>query len=650
MLTGNPPHTGASAQQIIRKIVTDEPRPVTALRKSVPPNVAAATAQALEKLPADRFATARAFAEALGNPAFTTIRAAHAASAPTVGAWVRSPWSWGAMATAAVAVVFAATGRRGGRGNSEVIFTQKTFGPEAIFTARFAPDDQTILFSSSGDVGTVPRLFVIRPDYPEAQPLGPDSTHLLAVSSTGQLAVLTGARYIEHRLFEGTLATLPVGGGAPREVLSAVREADWSPDGASLAVIRAVNGIDRLEYPIGTVVYQAGGGYLSDVRISPSGDAVAFFEHPAAWDDRGEVVILDRAGRLIARSPTHWSVEGLAWRRDGHQVLYAGVAATTGSFSMLTIRTMDRKGRTGVALSSAGGLTLQDVGRGGSLLVTRDDQRYLIPARYPPGADERELGWLGTSTNPVLSGDGKVLAFADQGLTGGLQYTVMLRKTDGAPAARLGEGDPVALSADGRWVLAVVLTTPPRLMLYPTGAGEPRRLDHGEFESLLFTSGALFDDGRRFLTCGSLPRQGTRCFVGALAGGPLTPVTPEGTQQAVVSPDGERVAAQVGDTFHLFLVAGGTPRPALGLSADDELSRWSPDGREIWVFQSGTDAIRVDRVDPVTGRRARLSQVAPRERTGVRRALSVQLADDPRVYAYLQLRYSSSLFRVDGVQ
>ena len=64
-LTGDPPHTGSSAQQIIMKIVTDEARPVTELRKSVPPNVAAATAKALEKLPADRFASAAAFARAL---------------------------------------------------------------------------------------------------------------------------------------------------------------------------------------------------------------------------------------------------------------------------------------------------------------------------------------------------------------------------------------------------------------------------------------------------------------------------------------------------------------------------------------------------------------------------------------------------------
>ncbi len=70
MLTGNPPHTGATAQQIIMKIVTEEAAPVTKLRKAVPPNVAAAVAKAVERLPADRFETAKGFAEALGNPSF----------------------------------------------------------------------------------------------------------------------------------------------------------------------------------------------------------------------------------------------------------------------------------------------------------------------------------------------------------------------------------------------------------------------------------------------------------------------------------------------------------------------------------------------------------------------------------------------------
>src|SRR6188474_2902936 len=71
MLTGSPPHTGASAQQIIMKIITEPAQPVTSLRRSVPANVAAALMKALEKLPADRFETVKEFADALGDSGFT---------------------------------------------------------------------------------------------------------------------------------------------------------------------------------------------------------------------------------------------------------------------------------------------------------------------------------------------------------------------------------------------------------------------------------------------------------------------------------------------------------------------------------------------------------------------------------------------------
>jgi Tol biopolymer transport system component len=85
MLTGSPPHTGASAQQIIMKIVTEEAAPVAKLRKAVPPNVAAAVSKSLEKLPADRFASAREFADGLTNAAFTVATSALGTPAARTG-------------------------------------------------------------------------------------------------------------------------------------------------------------------------------------------------------------------------------------------------------------------------------------------------------------------------------------------------------------------------------------------------------------------------------------------------------------------------------------------------------------------------------------------------------------------------------------
>jgi serine/threonine-protein kinase len=72
MLAGQPPHVGGPAQQVIMRIITEQCRPVSEFRKNVPPNVVAALEKALEKLPADRFDSAKAFSEALDNPGFTT--------------------------------------------------------------------------------------------------------------------------------------------------------------------------------------------------------------------------------------------------------------------------------------------------------------------------------------------------------------------------------------------------------------------------------------------------------------------------------------------------------------------------------------------------------------------------------------------------
>ncbi len=110
MLTGEPPHMGNSAQQIIMKIVTEDAQPVTKLRKSVPPNVAAAVAQSLEKLAADRFASAKEFAEALGDPAFAATIGAAGTSPSALPPFRRSALPPALAATVVLALALAAWG------------------------------------------------------------------------------------------------------------------------------------------------------------------------------------------------------------------------------------------------------------------------------------------------------------------------------------------------------------------------------------------------------------------------------------------------------------------------------------------------------------------------------------------------------------
>jgi len=659
MLTGDPPHTGSSAQQIIVKIIADEVRPVGEVRKSVPPNVAAALTKALEKLPADRFESAKAFADALADPHFATLGAHSAGLRTAAGArgfqwWIRSPWSWTTVAVAAGAVTLAILATRRLASSSPPWFTARTFDSRSIYNARFMPDGQTIVFSGMPDIGVVSRLYVIRPDHPDPVPFGPDSAHLLNVSKTGELAVLTHASYLgRHRLFFGTLSTFSLAGEAPHEVTRGVREADWGPSRKTMAVIRDSSGTDLLEYPVGTVLVRSQ-GYLSDPRVSPDGDAIAFLEHPAKFDDRGSAVIADRRGHTLARSGDFQGVEGVAWRPDGRSILYSAAGGEGSGNAAFAVRELLRSGRGDWVLSGPGGLTLQDISLQGRVLVTNDRQLYRIFGRGPDATEETDMGVRNWSGRPVLSGDGRHVAFSDQGSMGGANYSALWRRTNGSPPVRLGDGTPVSVSSRNSLVLAAVPLTPPELMLYPTGPGTARRIDSGQFQTLDLSEGDVRVAGSDTIVffCGAEPERAERCYLDSLPKGSPMPVTPPGTSQAIISPDGLRVLARVGDSVAIYPLSGGAPRRALGVRAGDDLVRWSPDGRDVWVWanEGSVSELRFDRVDPVTGARAPLLSIVPRELGGVRGFDRPTLADDPRIYAYNQFLYRSLLYAVDGLR
>ena len=148
----------------------------------------------------------------------------------------------------------------------------------------------------------------------------------------------------------------------------------------------------------------------------------------------------------------------------------------------------------------------------------------------------------------------------------------------GSPVVRLGEGNAVDLSPDGKWALANVPTTPPQLLLYPTGAGEPRRLEDGGLVSR--ENAQFFPDGKKVLVCGHEEGKAVRCFVQDVAGGKPRPVTPEGTTQGLVAPDGRLVLVKAsGGALLLYPAEGGEARPVPGATAEDLAIRWNTDGR-----------------------------------------------------------------------
>ncbi len=645
MLSGNRAFRGDSAADTMSAILKEDPPDLSVTNQNISSALDRIVRHCLEKNPERRFHSAHDLAfdlEALSGVSTP------AGAAVVTGRQRRPKWLVAAAGMTLLAAVGAAAffaGRSTGptRGSRDVAFKPLTFRSVPIFRALFAPDGRTVVFSAAPE-GNRPELFTLAPDYPEPRPLGVQDAQLLSVSSKGELALLTHARYIHHRLFTGTLARMPLGGGAPREVLEGVREADWSPDGETLAIIREVDGKDRLEYPIGKVLY-ATGGYVSDLRFSPRGDRIAFLEHPFRWDDRGGVAVVDLAGKKTRLADGYWGEEGLAWSPDGKEVLFsAGVG-----YSNFDVRAVTLTGRNRVALPSSGGLTIFDISREGRWLAAREDVKWRLMAMAPGANTERDLSWLDGSLVVALSADGRSLLFTEYSGAFGNNYAVGLRKTDGSPVVRLGEGWAGDLSPDGRWALAVVPTSPDRLMLYPAGPGEPRRLESGDIRE--YSSARWFPDGKRILVCGTEAKHASRCYAQDVSGGKPRPVTSEGSRNGIVSPDGTLLLVQGSrDEYQLYPSAGGEPRPVSSLAPDDVVARWTADGRGFLANRWSEVPARLERIDLATGHRDFVHLLAPPDLAGVVRIQNVTVASDENVYAYSATQRRSDLFLVDGAR
>jgi len=645
MLSGKRAFHGDSAAETMSAILREDPPELSVTNQNISPGLDRIVRHCIEKNPEQRFHSAHdvAFAlEALSGVSATSLVPAPALFSSRKRGLLPAALAVLLAVTAAAAYIAGRrmenTSRRGGAS-----FSQLTFSQQTIFNARFAPDGRTIVYSAALR-GNTPEVFTVRPEFPEAKALGLKGVQLLSVSSSGELALLTGAQYISHNVFEGTLARMPLEGGAPRDVLENVREADWSPDGASLAVIREVGGKDRLEFPVGKVLCETG-GYFSDLRFSPKGGRIAFFEHPVKWDDRGLVAAVDLEGRKTVLAEGFWGEEGLAWSSDGEEVLFSAGNA----YSAFNVIAVTLAGRRRTALESAGGLTIRDVRPDGRWLATRDDFLQGLPALLPGQAVEKDLSWLDLSDRPILSADGKTIVFTEQSGSLGANYAVCLRRTDGSPVVRLGEGTPQDLSPDGKWALAIVPTSPQQLVLYPTGAGEARRLERGGIES--YESAVFFPDGKSTLVCGHEPGHASRCYVQEIGGGKPRAVTPEGTSHAILSPDASLTLVKArGGGLVFYPVGGGEGRPVPGTTPDDVAIRWSRDGSSLFVGRGSAVPLRIERLNLASGRRDTVRTLGPADLGGVTSVSSPFLAMDEKSYAYSFQRTISHLFLVEGAR
>jgi dipeptidyl aminopeptidase/acylaminoacyl peptidase len=494
--------------------------------------------------------------------------------------------------------------------------------------------------------GRPTELFITSPESPQSRSLQRPGDELMSISSSGEIALLTKVNVTGTWTQAGTLARMPINGGDPRDIVDGVQWADWSPDGKQLAIVRDMGGRNRLEYPIGKVIHETP-GWISHPRISPDGERVAFLEHPQMGDDAGSVHVIDRQGTDKTLGDTFLSVQGVAWAPGGKEIWFTG-SVNEGSGHSLDAVTLS--GRTRIVARVPATLQLEDIWQDGKVLIARQGWRRELSGQIAGMSKEQDFSWLDYSFPAELSGDGKRLLFDEEGVGGGANYSVYLRKTAEDSAVRLGDGEAVTLSPDGKWVLALTMSSPAQLLLLPSGAGDAQQITH---DNLYHNWARWLPDSQGIVFTAKQEGHGARIYLQKSITGQATPVTPEGIDPLVIalSPDGTQVAGVGPDGLgYLYSLTGGATKTVPGFLAGEQPIEWSANGKFLYVYRPGEFPAKVYELDLATGKRTLWRSLAPADPAGVSQIGPIVMTPDGSSFIYGYHRTLSELYLVEGLK
>ncbi|HVT04088.1 MAG TPA: protein kinase [Thermoanaerobaculia bacterium] len=523
-----------------------------------------------------------------------------------------------------------------------VKFTTVTFRRGFVMSARFAPDG-SVVYGAAWEDNPL-ELFASVPGDPQPRSLGIADADILGVSPTGELAVSLGRRFLAGWATTGTLARLPLSGGAPREVLEQMQDADWSADGKKLAIIRLAGSHSLIEFPIGQLIYTTP-HWISHLRISPGGEHLAFLDHPLWGDDGGSVVVIDLHGQKRVEGSFARSAAGIAWTPKGDEV-WTG-AMHDGAGRDIVALAMNGKERT--VLASPGRQVIHDIRSNGDVLLSAENGRREILAGRRGTDGERNLTWYDWSFLTDISADGSRIVLEEQGAAArGTAGGIYIRPVDGSPAVHLGDGHVRTISPDGRWV-AAMCGTPEAIQLLPVGAGASRTTPVKGLEMMVWWN--WFPDGKRLLLWANEPLQGRRMYELALDGdGTVRGFGPEGVKlPQAISPDGKFVATTgPDDRLMIYGVDGDESREVPGSRTGDQALLWGSDNA-IYVYQFGRVSVAIERLDLTSGERTEWQELRPADPAGVMNIQPVVLSANLESYAYGYRRFLSELFVVSGL-
>jgi eukaryotic-like serine/threonine-protein kinase len=640
MLAGRRAFRGETEVDTITAVLLENPPEINLEQARVPVSFRQIVRHCLEKEPENRFQSARDLGFALETLSDVSGGRATRVGAPQLQAKI-VPWAVAGVLLVALLLLLA--GNQWRQTSPAPSYRRLTFQQGTVYSARFTPDFRAIVYGAAWN-GKPLQLFSTVGDSLLTQPLNVTDANLLAISRTGELAVALHGTHRAHLETEGgMLARTPLAGGSPREVLEDVASADWDANG-ELAVVHHAQSGDRIEYPVGHVLYQSS-GWISHIRFAPQADKIAFMDHPALWDDRGSVCLIDLSGHLSVLSPEWLSEDGLAWSPDGKEVWFT--AARKGNNRDL--RAVNMSGRVREILDLPEGMTLEDVAPDGRALVSLDSERLAMATTAGDGKTV-DLSWHDWDVAKDISRDGESVLFEDSSEAAGSQYSLAIRKIDGTPPVELGEGSAGKLSPDGKWAISIFPGSPGRVTLVPLGPGQPRAI---AIAGLDIQNGSAYflGDGKRITLNANEPGHGVRSYLVDLAGGKPIPITPEGITGGLISPDGQYILrANNAAAVAVYPTAGGAPHPVPDLDPGFVPVRWSEDNSSVYGYLSGQVPTKVYKVNLVTGKKILIQELQPETTAGVVAIAPVIVTPNGSRFAYSYYQVSSVLYMISGLR
>jgi serine/threonine-protein kinase len=605
MLTGEPPFTGATAQAIVARVLTEHPRPMLPQRHTIPPQVEAAVLTSLEKLPADRFATAAEFAAALGDTGYaskSTVSLA-AAAGTTAALWKRRTAF--AAGVAVVALVLAGLGwvRSGSRTDRLTSWQYLTLGDSVQLTTltpglALSPDGNTLVVKDARQNG---RLWVKRAGVLDPVPVpGTERASNPAFSPDGEWILYLADRQLRKvNLANGASVTL----ADSVSVSTGFGGATWLDDGTIVYVPQDLNRLMRVSANGGTPTTVMDNSGLQGVGFGyptalPGGRGV-LFEGCTSGCVTMSLRVLDlRTGQqklLMNEATKGWYLPTghlLYARRDGTllaapfdldrlEVTGTGVPVVQNVFVVF--------GAPQLAWSATGSLVFASG-------ESQGGENTFVRVGMDGSATAIDSGWSGQFTSFALSPDGRQLAVGSGTGVGALN--VWIKQLDRGPFTRISFGGadrrPV-WSPDGQMVAFVrdTLTTSVVVGRYADGRRPDSLLVHidRQVQEVDWSR-----DGKWLVVRTDNGSAGAGDLVGIRTSGDTTPVpmvaSPFTELNPAISPDSRWLAYASNESGQNEIFVRPFPSTGDGrwqVSTNGGfMPRWAPDGKTLYFIEPGS--------------------------------------------------------------